>query len=154
MKKIENHARCDFQIRGVARRLCEMFSKRHAEIDERTRELLAREPEKATGNVDDIRAKIARDERSRKNLEHVRGENLDLAEVHAATAGAGYIHDADNPRQVTTRDVLQRKWNIVEMAKDGIKSHDALSPDYTPGNPSLDQDQRQAVARILSSHDL
>ncbi len=221
--EIENHARGDFEIRGVARRLCEMFSKRHAEIDERTRELLAREPEKATGNVDDIRANIARDERSRKiknvgmeqlralwagqmsdrarnevtaliadakpeqsvqrvgiakaavtwaqdhlfnrksvahehevwrhALDHARGENLDLAELHAATAGAGYIRDADNPRQVTTRDVLQREWSIVEMAKDGIRMHDPLSADYTPSNPSLDQDQRQAVARILSSCD-
>ena len=221
--EIENHARGDFEIRGVARQLCEKFSKRHAEIDERTRELLAREPEKAVGNVDDIRSNIARDERSRKiknmameqlrelwagqmsdragdevtalitaakpghleqrvgiakaavtwaqdhlfdrksvahehevwrhALEHARGENLDLAEVHAVTADAGYIHDADNPRQVTTRDVLRRELSIVEIAKVGIKSHDPLSADYTPGNPSLDHDQCQAVARILGSRD-
>ena len=36
------------------------------------------------------------------------------------------------------------------LEKDEISG---LSADYTPGNPSLDQEQRQAVARILSSHD-
>lgn len=64
--QIENHRRGDFQIKGVARELCEKFSKRHSEIDEKTRELLANQPEKANGNVADIREHIAHNERSRK----------------------------------------------------------------------------------------
>lgn len=221
--EIENQVRGDFDIRGVSKKLCERFSKRHAEIDEKTRELLAREPEKASGNVDDIRSNIARDERSRKiknvamaqlqalwsgqlsdserrevaaliaglnvkhaepnsgivhaavrwaeehlfdrksvvheheiwwhALEHSRGENLPLAEVHAATARADYVRDAESQWRVTTRDVLRREWEIVEMAKNGVGSHGALKAHHATSNESLDEDQRQAVARILRSCD-
>ena len=221
--EIENHIRGDFEIRGVSKKLCERFSKRHAEIDEKTRELLAREPAKASGNVDDIRANIARDERSRKiknvameqlqtlwksqmsdgerneiaaligggnanhaeqrfgiaqaaiiwaedhlfdrksvvheheiwrhALEHARGENLSIAEVHAVTGLADYVRDAESQWRITMREVLQREWKIVEMAKNGVGTHDALNAHHAPSNPSLDQDQRQAVARILRSRD-
>jgi hypothetical protein len=42
------------------------FSKRHDEIDQKTRELLEREPEKAEGNLAAIRENIAHKERARK----------------------------------------------------------------------------------------
>jgi conjugative relaxase-like TrwC/TraI family protein len=221
--EIENHIRGDFEIRGVSKKLCERFSKRHAEIDEKTCELLAREPAKASGNVDDIRANIARDERSRKiknvameqlqtlwksqmsdgerneiaaliggenanhaeqrfgvaqaaiawaedhlfdrksvvheheiwrhALEHARGENLSIAEVHAATGLADYVRDEENQWRITMRDVLQREWKIVEMAMNGVGTHNALNAHHVTSNPTLDQDQRQAVARILRSRD-
>lgn len=64
--EIENHARGDFQIRGVPANLCEVFSKRRREIDERTRDLLNREPGLAAGNLGDVREHIAHNERSRK----------------------------------------------------------------------------------------
>ncbi len=64
--EIENHRRGDFELKGVSPGLCDKFSKRHSEIDEKTRKLLARQPEKASGNVADIREHIAHDERSRK----------------------------------------------------------------------------------------
>ncbi|MEO6751366.1 MAG: MobF family relaxase, partial [Chthoniobacteraceae bacterium] len=64
--EIENHRRGDFELKGISPGLREKFSKRHAEIDEKMRELLARQPEKASGNVADIREHIAHDERSRK----------------------------------------------------------------------------------------
>jgi conjugative relaxase-like TrwC/TraI family protein len=221
--EIENHVRGDFEIRGVSKKLCERFSKRHAEIDEKTRDLLAREPAKATGNVDDIRANIARDERSRKiknvamdqlqtlwssqmsdgerseiaaliagvtvnhngqgfgiaqaaiawaedhlfdrksvvheheiwrhALEHARGENLSIAEVHAATGRADYVRDAEIQWRITMREVLQREWKIVEMARNGVGTLDALNAHHGAGDPSLDQEQRDAVGRILRSRD-
>ncbi len=64
--EIVNHARGDFQIRGVGTALCDLFSKRHREIDERTRELLSQQPGLATGNLNDVRDHIAHDERARK----------------------------------------------------------------------------------------
>jgi conjugative relaxase-like TrwC/TraI family protein len=64
--EIENSARGDFEIKSVSRELCERFSKRHREINERTRELLDREPALASGNVADVREHVAHDERSRK----------------------------------------------------------------------------------------
>ena len=64
--QIENKPRGDFEIQGVSPALIEKFSKRHREIDEKTRELLVREPEKADGNIAEIREHIAHKERARK----------------------------------------------------------------------------------------
>jgi conjugative relaxase-like TrwC/TraI family protein len=63
---IENKPRGDFEIKGITPELIEKFSKRHREIDEKTRELLAREPSKADGNLAAIRENIAHKERPRK----------------------------------------------------------------------------------------
>lgn len=64
--EIDNKPRGDFEIRGVSPALIERFSKRRQEIDQKTRELLAREPDKANGNVAAIRDHIAHKERGRK----------------------------------------------------------------------------------------
>jgi len=64
--QIENKPRGDFEIKGVAPALIDRFSKRHREIDQQTRELLAREPDKAQGNLAAIRENIAHKERPRK----------------------------------------------------------------------------------------
>lgn len=53
---IENKPRGDFEINGISRELIDKFSKRHREIDEKTRELLVREPEKADGNITEVEA--------------------------------------------------------------------------------------------------
>jgi conjugative relaxase-like TrwC/TraI family protein len=63
---IENKPRGDFEIRGVSQELIDKFSKRRNQIDEKTKELLAREPEKAKGNMAAIRENIAHKERPRK----------------------------------------------------------------------------------------
>lgn len=64
--RVQNNPRGDFEIEGVSPELIERFSKRHREIDEKTRELLEREPEKANQNIKVIRANIAHKERARK----------------------------------------------------------------------------------------
>jgi conjugative relaxase-like TrwC/TraI family protein len=63
---VVNHPRGDFEIKGVSKELCQRFSKRHEEIDEKTRELLVQKPHLAGGNVKDIREGIAQSERLRK----------------------------------------------------------------------------------------
>jgi len=63
---VENNPRGDFEIIGVGKELIDRFSKRHRQIDEKTRELLEREPEKAGQNIKVIRANIAHKERARK----------------------------------------------------------------------------------------
>jgi conjugative relaxase-like TrwC/TraI family protein len=67
---IVNHPRGDFDIQGVTPELCERFSKRHQEIKQQTRELLAQNPELASGNVAQIRQNVAQKIRARK-LENV-----------------------------------------------------------------------------------
>ncbi|MFZ3374884.1 MAG: MobF family relaxase, partial [Chthoniobacterales bacterium] len=63
---IINAARGDFEIAEVSRELCERFSKRHREIDEKTRAFLASHPDKQTGNENAIREHIAHKDRARK----------------------------------------------------------------------------------------
>ncbi|MBV9007810.1 MAG: relaxase domain-containing protein [Verrucomicrobia bacterium] len=62
----ENSSRGDFRIVGVSSELCNKFSKRHRQIDEQTREFLARNPRKTFGNVNEIRELLAHKLRSRK----------------------------------------------------------------------------------------
>jgi conjugative relaxase-like TrwC/TraI family protein len=64
--RVQNNPRGDFEIEGVSLELIDQFSKRHKEIDEKTRELLANEPDKASQNLQEIRANIAHKERTRK----------------------------------------------------------------------------------------
>jgi len=63
---IVNAARGDFEIAEVSRELCERFSKRHREIEEKTRAFLASHPDKQTGNENAIREHIAHKDRARK----------------------------------------------------------------------------------------
>lgn len=63
---VVNAARGDFRLAEVPRELCERFSKRHAEIDEKTRELLRKRPDLQGRNVNDMREHIAHNERARK----------------------------------------------------------------------------------------
>lgn len=66
---IANSARGDFEIAEISRETCERFSKRHREIDEKTREFLASHPEKRIGNQAAIREHIAHKERARKGVD-------------------------------------------------------------------------------------
>ncbi|HTS18547.1 MAG TPA: MobF family relaxase [Verrucomicrobiae bacterium] len=217
---IENQRRGDFEIKGVSPALIEKFSKRHQEIDRKTRELLEREPEKATGNVAVIRDHVAHKERARKikgitlpelraswdgqltaeekaslgrlatepaapiapseslaeravawaeehlferrsvvlehelwrhALEHVRGQNVELTEIQAATGLRGYVRYKRHPGRITTRGVIDREWEIVCLARDGIRRCAPLCCGHSIQNASLDSEQRQAVERILQS---
>ncbi|MDP0495332.1 MAG: MobF family relaxase [Verrucomicrobiota bacterium JB024] len=60
---IENNAR-DFELKGVSPELIERFSKRHLEIDEGVREHLSNG--KRPGNIQELRAQIAHENRARK----------------------------------------------------------------------------------------
>ena len=221
--EIENQPRGDFIIRGLPQELREKFSKRHLEIDEKTRELLEREPGKAAANVAAIRENIAHNERSRKirdigagrlkelwegqlsagerravksiitraqesptvfhqagaaeslawaedhlfdrksvvrehelwrhALEHSRGCELDVSALKETSATRDYIRDRDDPRKVTTRETMEREWDVLQRAKDGIGKFEPLNALYQIGDRELDSDQREAVERILNSRD-
>jgi conjugative relaxase-like TrwC/TraI family protein len=221
--QLENKPRGDFEIKGVAPELIEKFSKRHRQIDEKTRELLAREPEKANANVAAIRENIAHRERPpkvrdmplsrlqglwdnqmtaaereslrnlavseppivqapadmaqkavawaeehvferrsvvnehdlwRHALEHARGENIRLADVQAVTRQRDYVRDEKHPGKVTSREHLDREWQIVCLASDGRQRCGSLAFDCRARNDQLDEEQRQAVNGLVSSPDL
>ncbi len=75
---VENSARGDFEIADVSRELRERFSKRHREIDAQLQRLLTEHPEKAGGNVSDIRERLAHKERSRKRQDMPRDRLREL----------------------------------------------------------------------------
>ncbi len=64
--QIENKPRGDFDIKGISPELIQKFSKRHQEIDEKTRQLLEAQPERAGENIAEIRDHIAHERRARK----------------------------------------------------------------------------------------
>jgi conjugative relaxase-like TrwC/TraI family protein len=220
---IENQRRGDFEIKGVSPALIEKFSKRHQEIDQKTRELLERDPEKAIGNIAAIRDYIAHKERARKirdiglpelqagwdrqltveekallgrlasertatvassealavqavtwaeehlferrsvvqehelwrhALEHVRGQNVGLADIQALTRRRGYLRDEQHPGRVTTLEMLRREWEIVCLARGGVGRFAPFCPGHSIRNAELDVEQRQAVERLLGSRNL
>lgn len=220
--QLENKPRGDFEIKGVSPELIEKFSKRHRQIDERTKELLAREPEKANGNVAAIRENIAHRERPpkvrdmalsrlqrlwdnqmtagereslrklrvdeppivqtpagvaekavgwaeehlferrsvvnehdlwRHALEHARGENIRLADVQAVTRQRDYMRDEKHPGKVTSREHLDREWQIVCLASDGRQRCGSLAFDCRARNNQLDEEQRRAVNWLVGSPD-
>ncbi len=212
---IENKPRGDFEIQGISPALIAKFSKRHREIDEKTRELLEREPEKANANPGAIREHIAHKERARKikdvgpdrlqsiwdgqmtaeeraslrnltsqgfsrastdnrlaekavrwaeehlferrsvvqehelwrkALEQVRGESVTLQEIQSITGQRRYLRYEEHPGRVTTREHLQREWEIVCLAREGCSQFGPFTLAYQSCNPQLDVEQRQAGA--------
>jgi conjugative relaxase-like TrwC/TraI family protein len=89
----------------------------------------------------------------RHALEHVRGENVGLADIQAATAQRGYVRYKEHPGRITTQEVLHREWEIVCMARDGIGRFGPHDSGHSGHNASLDAVQRQAVEHILQSRD-
>ncbi|HKW31348.1 MAG TPA: MobF family relaxase [Verrucomicrobiae bacterium] len=218
--QIKNKPRGDFEIQGVAPELIEKFSKRHREIDQKTKELLAREPEKADGNIATIRENIAHKERPRKirdigleklqtlwddqmtagerdslnnltvtkssvpvsgenvceqavtwaeqhlferrsivhehelwrhALERARGQDVSLADIQAVTQKRGYVRFGHLPGRVSTREHLFREWEIVQTVKEGIGDCHSLIWKPKPFNPKLDEEQREALHKLVSN---
>ena len=94
--EIDNKPRGDFEIRGVAPSLIEKFSKRHQESDQKTRELLEQEPQKANGNIAVIREHIAHKERARKI------RNISLPELQATWDAQLTPEEKTSLRHLTT----------------------------------------------------
>lgn len=78
--RIRNHARGDFQIEGVPENICERFSKRHAQIDESLKRLLAEKPELGAANIQKLRAMLAETNRARKQKDLSRDDLRNLWE--------------------------------------------------------------------------
>ncbi len=64
--RIRNQARGDFQIEGIPQEMCERFSKRREQIDAALEKLLAKKAELKDGNIAELRARLAEEERTRK----------------------------------------------------------------------------------------
>jgi len=117
--QIENKPRGDFEIKGVTQALIERFSKRHREIDQKTGELLAREPEKADGNIAAIRENIAHKERPRKI------RDIGLEKLQTVWAGQMTADETTSLHHltVTKSPVLVPDVNVTEQAVAWAEEH-------------------------------
>jgi len=111
-----NKPRGDFEIRGISKELCDRFSKRHQEIDEKTQELLSSGADLAAANIKDVRETVAHKERSRKIKgigddelrEHWRAQ-LSPVDEQAISAASG-SRSATNTASVTDDAVAAVAW--------------------------------------------
>ncbi|MEI6715768.1 MAG: MobF family relaxase [Verrucomicrobiota bacterium] len=85
-------------------------------------------------------------------LEFARGSPIEIEDLKSLSAKRGYLRDDTKIHKLTTRDVLAREWEILQLAKDGVAKHPPLSPEYVPSE-MLTPDQLPAVAQILGSND-
>ena len=80
----------------------------------------------AEDHLFDRRSVVREQELWRHALEHARGRDVSLAEIQAVTKERGYVRDAVSPGRVTTREVLGREWEIVCLAREGMRSYRPL----------------------------
>ena len=97
----------------------------------------------------DRRSVVNEHELWRHALGYARGQNVTLKDIQSVTGKRDYIRDVNHAGKVTTREHLQREWEIVEMVHKGLRRHHSYCQHYHCANPSLDAEQRLAVERIL-----
>lgn len=133
---IDNSRRGDFEIGEVTPEIRARFSKRHREIDEKTRAFLEIHPEKHSGNEKAIREHIAHKERARKNHE------LDARKLRSHWKSELSAEELDSLR-------LPKGTN--ETARDGMGVHSPLAPRLDPEDGQLSPEQSRALDSILWS---
>ena len=94
--EIRNLARGDFQIEGISDEICERFSKRHTQIDEAIKKLLAEKPECAGGDLMAMRRLIATAERARKQKELSHDEQRALWDVQMSQGERAALRQLPN----------------------------------------------------------
>jgi conjugative relaxase-like TrwC/TraI family protein len=94
--EIRNLARGDFQIEGISDEICERFSKRHTQIDEAIKKLLAEKPECSGGDLMAMRRLIATAERARKQKELSHDEQRALWDVQMSQAERAALRQLPN----------------------------------------------------------
>ncbi len=117
--QIENKPRGDFEIKGVSPELVKKFSKRRDEIDQKTRELLEREPEKGKGNLAAIRDNIAHKERARKI------RDIGLEKLQAIWDGQMTSPERESLRHLTAKQpvVADASADVAEKAVVWAEEH-------------------------------
>jgi conjugative relaxase-like TrwC/TraI family protein len=106
----------------------------------------------AEDHLFDRRSVVHEHELWRHALEHARGADIALAELHATTASADYLRDRNNSNWLTKCEVLSRELEIVNLAKSGIGTCAPLAIAFN-AESTVDEAQRKAVIQILKSRD-
>jgi conjugative relaxase-like TrwC/TraI family protein len=86
-------------------------------------------------------------------LERARGEEFSVAELKEFTRQRNYVRNGERPNEITLRSVLLCEMEIVQTVREGIGSCYPLVWKPRPFNPKLDEEQRKALAELVSSID-
>jgi len=84
--RIQNQTRGDFHVEGISQELCDRFSKRRGQIDAALDKLLSEKPALNASNIQDLRARLAEGERTRKQKDLGRDELRTLWEAQLSKA--------------------------------------------------------------------
>jgi conjugative relaxase-like TrwC/TraI family protein len=87
----------------------------------------------------------------RHALERVRGQGVSLADIQAVTRQRGYLRFDHHPGQVSTREHLERELQIVHAVRQGISDCHPLVWEPKPFDSKLDEEQREALAALVSN---
>lgn len=85
-------------------------------------------------------------------LSRGRGEDFTLVELNQEIDKKCYLRNGKGYK-ITSRLVLGRELSLVETAKEGRGKHEPLCNEYRPTIPSVTDEQKSAIKRILSSRD-
>jgi conjugative relaxase-like TrwC/TraI family protein len=88
-----------------------------------------------------------------QTLERARGEDFSLAELMEFSRRRNYIRNEERPNEITLREVLSCEMEIVQTVKAGIGECYPLVWNPRQPNPKLDEEQRKALADLVSSID-
>ena len=85
-------------------------------------------------------------------LERARGAELSVQDIKTAGQERDYIRNEHAPSKITTREILSREWEIVDLAREGRGKFTEFNPRH---NLSIElmPDQRAAAEMILASRD-
>lgn len=84
-------------------------------------------------------------------LERGRGENFSVDELKHFTCRRPYIRNSERAAEITLREVLSRELDIVQTVKDGVGNCRPLLEALHAADPKLDEEQRQALEKLLCS---
>ena len=117
--EIRNLARGDFQIEGILEEICERFSKRHTQIDEAIKKLLAEKPECAGGDLMAMRRLIATAERARKQKELSHEEQRALWDAQMSQGERAALRQLPNRSETITGNRMS-VGEAVQWAEDHL----------------------------------
>jgi len=124
--EIRNLARGDFQIEGISDDICERFSKRHTQIDEAIKKLLAEKPECAGGDLMVMRRLIATAERARKQKELSQDEQRALWDVQLSEGERAALHRRPSHAETMTADRMS-VGEAVEWSEDHLFDRNSVA---------------------------
>jgi conjugative relaxase-like TrwC/TraI family protein len=154
--KIVNAARGDFQIEEISRELCERFSKRHQQIDQKTHAFLAENPDKQAGNEAAIREHIAHKDRARKTSD-IGSDRLrqlwfgQLSDEEVNSLQQSRREDRQSERQVSAAEAVTWAEDHLFERRSVVREHDlwrhALEA-ARGGSISLAEIKKETASRV------